>query len=271
MLNLFQSIRKLHVYRSRNPIDESLRGWNSFTPPLKPRAFLDLGVSDIAYRFCSTKRDIWLKKRMGVVVEPNEAMKRGLLVHNIFHYTSREVAKYILMDYDPWDAYELSYRRCIKVVCRDHRDAMCARLCREFSFIWSSLAMEMNEPIAVTEFVVDGTPLGLSRHLRVDALFQGSIVIELKYGVYRHDYAVALAGYALAMESYLEIPIDFGVIMMVNGDGTKIRIEPIYIDDSLRQEFVSSRDEVIDILLSDVEPPKSSSCPQTCPYRKFCV
>ncbi len=271
MLNLWslvRSIRRLHSYRAAKPVDESLRGWNHHTPPLKPRAYLELSIADVAYRFCPTKRDLWLRRKEGIHAEPNEAMKRGSLIHTIFHETSREVAKLVLSGYSPWDAYEVAYRRCLRSV---ERCELSERLCKEFAFMWSTLAAELGSPIAVTEFIVDGTPLGLSRSLRVDAVFEGSIVVELKYGGYRHDYAVAVTGYALALESYLEIPIDFALVITVNGDGTRVRVEPIYVDDTLRQEFIEARDEAIDILLSDVEPPKAPQCPSTCPYRRYCL
>ena len=208
-----------------------------------------------------------MRKRMGVSVEPSEAMKRGAAIHTIFHETSRLVAKSVLSGYDPWDAYDYACRLCIK---RFGRDPLYAKLCRAFAFAWSSIAAELGGPLAVTEMVVDGSALGLSRYLRIDALMEGGIVVELKYGSFRRDYALAVAGYALALESYLEVPIDFGLVIAVNGDGTKLRMYPIYVDNALRQEFIELRDEAIDILLSDVEPPTPSSCPSTCPYRPYC-
>jgi CRISPR-associated protein Csa1 len=119
--------------------------------------------------------------------------------------------------------------------------------------------------------MVNGSLLGLSRNLRVDALFPGSIVAEFKYGLDREDYEVALAGYAMALESFLEIPVDYGVIVVVNGSDTpRISARPVYISNTLRQRFIEARDEAVDIILSEVPPEKPLQCPATCPFKEFC-
>jgi len=266
--SLVRALRKAHAYRGAKPVDEGLRGYRAYEPPLRPRAFLDLTMWDVVYRVCPTRRDLWLRRREGVQLEPSDAMRRGAAIHRAFHETSRAVARAILSGVDPWDAYEAGARLCSRM-CRE--DPYVRRVCRGFSFLWSSIALELGSPVAVTEMVVDGSPLGMSRYLRVDALFEGSVVVELKYGGFRRDYAVAVAGYAMALESFLEIPIDFGLVITVNGDGSSVRVYPIYIDDALRQEFIELRDEAIDTLLSDVEPPRPPSCPPTCPFRRACL
>jgi len=258
------------VYRASDPVDESLRGWHWYEKPLRPRAFLELSMADAVYRFCPSRRDLWLRRRVGVEGEASDGMKKGFAIHSIFHISSSVVAKAIFSGYSPWDAYEYGYRQCIKSAKMYSNIVNVEKLCKEFSFIWSSMAMELGLPIAITEFTVDGSLIGLSRNLRVDALFEGSVIIELKYGSFRRDYIDALAGYAIAMESFIEMPIDFGILMLVNSDGTAIKIEPVYIGNDVRREFIELRDEAIDILLSDIEPPKASSCPSTCPYKRYC-
>ena len=258
------------MYRSTDPIDEGLRGWHWYEGPLRPRAFLELSMADAVYRFCPSRRDLWLRRKLGVDGEANDGMRKGLAIHSIFHISSYSVARAIFNGYSVWDAYEYGYRQCIKSVKNFNSIVDVGKLCKEFSFIWSSMALELGSPIAITEYTVDGSLIGLSKNLRVDALFEGSMIIELKYGSLRRDYMDALAGYAIAMESFLEIPIDFGILMLINGDGTAIKVEPVYIGNDLRKEFVELRDEAIDILLSDIEPVKASNCPSTCPYRKYC-
>jgi len=263
---LIRALRSAHLYRERSPIDEELRGYNAHQPPLKPRALLGLSMSDVVYRVCPTRRDLWLRKRVGAQPQLSDAVARGLEVHTAFHESSKAVARLVLSGWDPWDAYEAAARACARRVSTD----VGRRACRAFAFLWSSLAMELGSPIAVTELIVDGTPLGLSRSLRVDALFEGSIVLELKYGPFRREYAVAVAGYAMALESFLGIPIDFGAVICVNGEGSRARIHPVYIDNALRQEFIELRDEAIDTLLSDVEPPRAAACPEACPFKHVC-
>ncbi len=272
LATLSRALRKLHSYRASDPIPEELRGWCWYRPPLKPRAFLGLGVSEIAYRFCPTKRDLWLRRVEGIQPEPNGAMKKGAALHTVFHSVAHEVSKAIALGYTPWDAYEHASSRCRKLAAKaaGSFDPWLHSICKGIAFGWASLASELSHPLAVTEFHVDGSLLGLSRNLRVDALLDGSIVLELKYGSMRSDYAVALAGYAMALESFLEIPIDFGIVLLVNGDMHRVRIEAVYLDAERRQSFIEARDEAIDILLSGSPPPRASQCPASCPYREAC-
>ncbi len=263
-----RALRKVHSRRQASPVDECLRGYRCSEPPVRPRAFLDLSMWDVVYRQCPTGRDLWLRKREGIPIEVSDAMKKGAAIHRAFHETSRVVARAVLSGYDPWDAYEVGARLC----SREFKcDEALRRVCKGFAFLWSAMVSELGCPVAVTEMVVDGSSIGLSRYLRVDALFEGSVVIELKYGSFRREYAIAVAGYAMALESFLEIPIDFGLVVTVNGDGSSVRVYPVYVDDSLRKEFLELRDEAIDVLLSDVEPPKPPKCPPTCPYRRVCL
>ena len=124
-----------------------------------------------------------------------------------------------------------------------------------------------------TEHRVDGTPLGLSNQLRVDALGESNIVVEFKYGNGdRGRHAVGVAGYALALESELEVPVDFGVIVYVSDIGAtpRFRMEPVYVDNMLRREFLENRDEVIDVLMRATPPPRAGNCSRECPLWSAC-
>lgn len=270
---LSRALRKLHSYRARDPVPEELRGWSWHQPPLKPRAFLGLGVSEVAYRFCPTRRDLWLRRVEGVQPEPNGAMKRGSALHTVFHLTAKEVARAVVLGNTPWDAYERAASRCRKIVVEalGSFDPWLCSVCKEMAFGWASLANELGHPPALTEVLVDGSLLGLSKNLRVDAIMDGSVVVELKYGSLRNDYVAALAGYAMALESFLEIPIDFGLIILVNGwERRRIRVEAVYLGAEARQSFIEARDEAIDILLSGSPPPPAPSCPPSCPFKPYC-
>jgi len=270
--NLTKALKKLQSIRADDPVDEDLRGWNWHKPPVKPRAYLDLAVSEIVYRFCSTKRDLWLRRVGGVKPVLTEVMRRGIAIHEAIHRSAKEVGKAIAIGLTPWRAYEYAVSRWRRVsreigVC----DRYVEDVYRLSTFMWASLAAELNGSTPLTEYMVNGSLLGLSRNLRVDALFPGSIVAEFKYGLDREDYEVALAGYAMALESFLEIPVDYGVIVVVNGSDTpRISARPVYISNTLRQRFIEARDEAVDIILSEVPPEKPLQCPATCPFKEFC-
>jgi CRISPR-associated protein Csa1 len=270
---LSRALRKLQDIRAEDPVQEELRGWSWHRPPVKPRAYLDLAISEIAYRFCSTKRDLWLRRAEGVKPIQTDAMKRGLAIHELFHRSAREVSKAIALGNAPWRAYEAAvamWRRVSRELGLAG-DRYAEELYKLMAFAWSSLVAELGSATPLTEYIINGSLIGLSRSLRVDALFPGSIVVELKYGADRGDYEVALAGYAMALESFLEIPVDFGLIIVINGfEAPKLNVKPVYISSALRQRFLEARDEAIDILLSGSPPPRPSQCPQHCPFKDFC-
>ena len=115
----------------------------------------------------------------------------------------------------------------------------------------------------LSEYRVDGYPLGLARALRVDALGDAGVVVEVKLGRPQWWHRLALAGYALALESLLEAPFDYGVLLaFTGGEGRPPRflVEPVYISPGLREDFLAARDEAVDALLSGVEP--EDRCPQ---------
>ncbi|RLG82964.1 MAG: type I-A CRISPR-associated protein Cas4/Csa1 [Thermoprotei archaeon] len=270
---LLRALRRLHALRVSDPIDEELRGWNWYSPPLKPRAHLGLGVSELVYGVCPTRRDLWLRRVAGVEPRPTRAMAVGSAVHTLFHESARDVARLLASGETPWDA------ACRLMVSSEKRvrrllgfNSWASSLYRAFVLAWCSSAAELGSAPWVTEYSVDGSPLGLSRRLRVDAVADAGVVVELKYGSWRESYPVALAGYAMALESYLETPVDYGVVILVDRveERPRVEIEPVYIDNHLRNEFLQVRDEAIDMLLTRSEPPRPRTCPRECPFREVC-
>ena len=101
---MLKELRKLHLRRFQDPIDESLRGWNWDRPPVKPRAYLGLSVSEVA-SYCLTRRDVWLRRIAKVYPEGNEVLKLGSLVHDVIHLAIEYVRKYVVNEVSPWVAY----------------------------------------------------------------------------------------------------------------------------------------------------------------------
>jgi CRISPR-associated protein Csa1 len=191
-------------------------------------------------------------------------MELGLRVHEVFHRAAGDVRRLLARGLKPW---EVSYR-LYKRSWNAFRERWEQELYRILVTIWcgeaaSAEAYYGGEGLGwlpwLSEYRIDGTPLGLSKSLRADAIGEGGIVAEIKLGRPAHWHRLSIAGYALALESYLEAPIDYGVLIWVNGvpDGSpKISFEPVYVSPSLREEFLSVRDEAIEVLLSDEEPPE---------------
>ncbi len=271
--------RRLHGVRESDPVPGDLRGWRWDEPPVKPRAYLGLGVSEVAYRYCSTMRDVWLRRRAGVSGEARGVVAVGAGVHEVFRSVSRDLRFAVSRGLEPWAAYDKLYHSAPSRV--GSLGGWAVRLYRLLALLWSAeaaYAESFNGGLGwlpwLVEHVVDGSPLGLSPSLRVDALGEAGVVVEVKLGSRRsRRHEVGLAGYALALEAAFEAPVDYGLIVYVNSLESRtprIRAEPVYLSADLREEFLEARDEAIEVLLSPDPPPVAGECPESCPLLEAC-
>jgi len=267
---LLGSLRRLHRLREQDPVEEECRGWNWDRPPLRPRAYLGLGVSEVACRYCPTGRDVHLR-RMGVEGGRTQPLVDGSLVHAVFHAASCDVRRGLMDGARGWEVYERLAARARERVKElgavEERHAWLVDLYKLLAITWCAEEWAW----LFTEYRVDGTVLGLARNLRVDGLAEGGVVVEVKHGRPQYFHKHALAGYALALEANLEVPFDYGVLIYFtcNG-GVGVGWEPVYLSTTLRREFLERRDELIDVLVSGREPPRAANCPEACPYRGVC-
>ena len=281
--DIVRGLRKLHTIREKDPVPEELRGWSYHTPPIKPRAYLGLGVSEVSNRYCETKRDTYLRRVLRIKPVKTQPLQIGSSIHRLFTAAS-ERTREIIFSKQPLENLEkelyLANKR-ITQICPPETFRYCLALYKKLIISWVSEAIKSRSVYGglyiasvpwFTELRVDGTLVGLSDKLSIDALMNPLIVAEVKTGVERDFHRLSLAGYALAIESSLEIPVDYGVLIYVNsfpGD-PEIRFETIYISPDLRKEFIDARDEVIDLVLSGRDPGKPRECPETCPFREYC-
>ncbi len=278
---LSRLLRRLHRLRVADPIDERLRGWNWKDPPLRPRYDLHLGVSEVAYRYCPTRRDVFLRRVLGLQGRPTKPMLKGRVVHAAFHLSAHDLSRLVLGESVEvvdavsalmGDALERG-KRVLEIAGVSDPDAemerFAVRVYRRMVMEWGEWMLETNAPPWLVEWEVDGSLLGLSKRLRVDALAFG-LVVEVKYGRWSDSYPVALAGYALALEANLEAPFDYGLVIMVNSDGSRVDMEPVYIGNEERAAFLRARDEVAEMIASRSDPGKPGSCPEWCPFRGVC-
>ena len=125
-----------------------------------------------------------------------------------------------------------------------------------------------------TEFPVDGSLIGLSKTLRIDLMIYPNIIAEVKTRSWHSDYEIGLAAYALAFESQYEVPINYGVILMVRLDPSKrdfkLYEKIVRVSDGLRQAFIDRRDTYARIVEDSIDPGKAKKCSPDCPYIHVC-
>ncbi|ACP45047.1 CRISPR-associated protein, Csa1 family [Sulfolobus islandicus Y.G.57.14] len=273
---IIRQVRRLHSYRASDPIEEELRGWNYHMPPIKPRRYLGLSMSDVAYRYCDTKRDVYLRRVLKVQGEQRSALVLGQSVHEVLASVSNEIVKLLSLGYKPWAAIEAIFRKVNKVsnLCPQQFFKFCEEVYKAFALdLISDFSDSTSFLPIISEFRVDGTPLGLSSRLSVDAITQLSLVVEIKVANTQEFHKLALAGYALALESALELPIDFGSLIYVNGinkNMPEFKYEVYYISPDLRKEFIDARDEVIDMVSEGRDPGMPTACSPSCPFLNYC-
>ncbi len=282
----------------RHEVHPELRGWNWREPPLAPAYSVPLGVHEIAAQYCSSGRDVYLRRVLGVRAHPNQAMREGAALHAALKDTILRAKQAIYaggtegclhrlaelaspgpMAADtstttPEDLPEV--RRRIGVLRRFEYHRIIGRvqevLARQPRVGTDSLAA-LAVPVTV-EQQLDGSLLGLSGHLTTDALLAFTpLVFDVKFGPRRDFHRLATTAYALVLESLYEWPVDIGCVVYVTFDGERILVQRDLhlLDDELRQWFIDERDERSRRVAEEIDPGKAADCAADCPYIGRCV
>ncbi len=244
--------RILHSIAEKYKVQAELRGWNWDRPPVKPNHYLGLGVSEVAYFSCCPEEAI--KMKLGKK-EVNDSMLFGLMVHKVFMSVVNEINAMVLKGLRPWLISTILMKRSNAVVRSFTNDRSLqeklSELYRALTILFvGDVASEMMlnnpytpKPIMISEYVINGIPLGLSKRLRADAVSEG-MVLELKTGKIQKWHRIQLAGYAMALESQIEQPVDYGALLSINVDKLKLEVSGVFIDEGLRSEFLEARNEM---------------------------
>ena len=302
----------------RSPVHPELRGWNWREPPLLPAYDVRLGVYEIAGKYCRTGRDVYLRRVLGVHADPNRAMREGVILHRALVdvvlrakamiYTMGAANSLLEMQRllepaacpsEEWvlsairaeEGSELSdaeveglrQRVAILQAFEYHRiisriEDVLARQPRVGPDSLVALAL----PVTV-EQQLDGSLLGLSSHLSVDAVpaFE-PMVFDVKFGPREDFHRLSTTAYALVLESIYEQPVDVGCVIYARfvrstsghgkAEGERLLVERDLhlIDDELRQYFVEERDERMRMVAEEIDPGISDSCYDDCPYTPHC-
>lgn len=281
-------------------VANELRGWSWSEPPMAAPYSVRLGVSEVASRYCDTGRDIWWRRVQSVKVDANEQMLEGKLLHSV-------VAKII------WRAKRLIWTLGIDrpseiiTMLREFDEVWFARevskgfksggsdsLSNKAKSIWiyESAIIEARlrealsrQPYAGEDSIVgaalpvvieqrmDGSLLGLSKHLSVDAYQSAEpILLDLKFGEKKSFHKIQVTGYSLVAESLYEYPLNIGCLVYPSFVSGNLVVEKEFflIDEELRQQFLEQRDEKMRMVFEEIDPGLMDACPKNCPYFSKC-
>ncbi|GAB6158196.1 type I-A CRISPR-associated protein Cas4/Csa1 [Desulfotomaculum varum] len=289
---------KGYLPRSRQTdIVDELRGWNWHQPPLLPPYELKLGAYEIANAYCPSYRDLFLKRVQKVKSQPNLAMLRGAFLHDILVKEIISAKKIIYKagiasyknifkqlekpeSYKVPDNFQLNEKdkACLEkeaeIIVKFERQRLSSRIhdvLVKQPYIGEDSLVNIAVPVVV-EQKLDGSFLGMSAHLSVDAYtFSEPMILDLKFGEKKNFHRLQTTAYALAMEAIYEFPVNLGCLVYAKIKDDRLFIEKDIhiIDEELRQWFIEERDEKMRLLEEEIDP-GVKDCLDTCPYYQFC-
>lgn len=308
MLDTQRILQLANLFRLCVGVSEDLRGYNWQKPPVEPPVNgVELSVSEITSRYCESMRDVYLRHVEGVSVKPTPRMVEGRVYHDVIHRVVEEVKRVVYGDgvLEGSSIFERVVSRARGIVERIAFDNFRSvgvtidggeflGVVRRALALWRFLALSLSSSIdlerssfgsgsvdsvvaraipQVAEYRVDGSRIGLSRMLSVDVFMPGYAVVDYKTGSKREFHRLALAGYALALESELGVNVDMGAIIYISFDGDSLpRVSVDYheIGDEARMEFLELRDEALSIVEHGRDPGFPPRCYRYCPFREVC-
>lgn len=262
-------------------VDDTLRGWSWSAPPLLSPYDVPLGLSEVAGAYCETGRNVYARRVLGAEPEPNEKMLLGSRLHDTLRewtvHAKKELYRHgaeapeeaireirafpepglpeaqALVAYEA-DALEFRLREALGQFPRIGTDALVARVL----------------PVTLGQ-MLDGSFLGLSKHLSTDLLHLGEpCVLDVIFCDHKRDFhPLTLAGYALVLEAVYEFPVDVGVTVYARFGGSQngrlhIEREFAVIGDELRMEFIEIRDEKQRMVADELDPGPCEGCEEWC-------
>ncbi len=290
----------LEIFAPKQPpepieVSNELRGWAWRSPPVAPLLDdLKLGIWEAASKYCETKRDVYLRRILGIKPKPSQAMLKGKAVHNLMVVLIREFKEELLKE--PRTGSELYTSLCLR------RDRLIKEVLRKFSlsldfapklasfynYLALQLSAEYDKVVSeaprslrqlisdkileiTSERAVDGARVGLSNWLMIDVYVPPVTIVEIKTGAVREFHRLSIAGYGLAMESSEYVPINHGYLLYVHlNNGIHLLRKLIKLTDEVRREFLEERDRVMELIYSERDPGIPSNCPRSCPFYYYC-
>lgn len=293
-----KKLLKGYLPKSREQtIAEELRGWNWHQPPLEPVYEVILPLYQVAGKYCSNGRDLYLNRVEKRKSEANEAMQLGSLFHEFIVYLLVRTKKLI---YQYGVKAELVLQELKNVlpeflertkVLNEKIPGVKEKIEQLYSYEYYRITSRIQEILSrqlyigedslaaqVVPFVLeqrlDGSFLGLSSNLSSDAFISSEpMIVDLKFGLPQDFHRLTTTGYALVMEAIYEYPINIGCIVYGQFKNERLYIQKDFhvINDELRQWFVEERDDKMRLVYNEIDPGISDSCYEKCPYYSYCM
>ncbi len=252
---------------SSEQVSADIRGWRF--DMVSPRYRYHPTVSEVT-SYCPTHRDLYLRRVQGIrVEEKHRGAVFGLVAHEVFLHPFRLVDRGV----HDVEALAAARRRLLREL-----GVRGDRFMEEVYNLGVALALQSlvdgGIPLRV-EPQIPGAPVGLSDVVKPDLLV-GFIPLEVTTAhpdsLYGRRKELAVAGYALALEAWTGVPVDYGVVIYLRerDGGPWLEWRVVVVDDSLRRRFLRERDEVAMIVDDSVDPGPGDECPEWCPYRVVC-
>ena len=250
---------------SEGPVYAEVRGWRF--DYVAPRYRYRPSVSEVA-SYCPCHRDAYLQRVRGLQPPRSQRALYGVLVHEFFLEPFRLVDRGV----DSLDALVAGRHRLARRL-GVRADRFLGRVYEFGAILALQSRVDGDIPLRV-EPPIPGAPVGLSDTVRPDLLV-GFIPVEVTAagpgGTYGSRKELQLAGYALAIEAWTGVPVDYGIVVYVGrrgGGEPRLEWRVVVIDDALRRSFLRERDEVAMIVENRVDPgPAGEGCPSWCPFR----
>ena len=259
-------------------VDDTLRGWSWSSPPLLSPYEVPLGLTEVANAYCPTGRDVYARRVLGEKPEPNEKMVlggalhgalRGWIVHSkkTLYQQGAENPEEATREIRTFSQPDLPEARAVVSYEADALEFRLREALSQFPRIGTDALVAHALPVTLGQ-MLDGSFLGLSRHLSTDLLNLGEpCVLDIIFNDEKRDFhKLTLAGYALVLEAVYEFPVDVGVTIYANIKDGRLHIEREFtvLGEELRMEFIETRDDKQRMVADKLDPGPCDGCEEWC-------
>jgi CRISPR-associated protein Csa1 len=273
LMEIARLLRRVRITGGQPDTPPELRGWSFDKPPVRPPAHLGIALSDFAYGYCPTGRNLYLKYVLRERPQPAKPLLEGSALHAALFKALEDFRRFVYAGVPmsgPGEAVPEEFKPKAEALYR----YVAARLLGEYHYVLASGLARGRDSAAFyaapihTQVAVDGAPLGLG-YVVADGVALGAVV-EFKFGPSQNVDA-ALAGYAMAIEAEYGMPIDYGIHVQIWVDGSvEYRAQAHHLGEGPRLKFLEARDEAVDVVASGRDPGTPPQCPKTCPFYHIC-